>query len=90
MNEIVLLVVALPVMTALVVIAMKYAVWCDKKHQKDMDELRRQIAQWPHEKLVYVWGEYDEICSIRDAGIPPLYFEMLELLEDECKKRGFK
>lgn len=90
MNESVLLIVTLLAVAALSVILLKYAVWCEKKHQKNMDELRRQIAQWPHEKLVYVRGEYDAICSIRDAGISPLYFEMLELLEDECEKRGFK
>lgn len=90
MNENVLLIVVILVVMVLAWMSLKYAVWHEKKHQKDMDDLRQQISQWPHEKLVYIWGEYDAICSIRDAGVSPMYFEMLELLEDECRKRGFK
>lgn len=90
MNENVLLFIAISAVVVLAFIAFRNAIQREKKHQKDMDDLRQQISQWPHEKLVYIWGEYDAICSIRDAGVSPMYFEMLELLEDECRKRGFK
>lgn len=90
MNENVLLFFAILAVVALAYTAFKNAIQREKKHQRDMEDLRRQIAEWPHEKLVYVWGEYHNVCSSQGVGIPTLYFEMLELIEDECRKRGFK
>lgn len=84
------MIVSIVVLTAFVFAVFRYVVQCDKKRQRKMDALRDEISKWPHEKLVYVWGEYDKICSIQGVGISPLYFEMLGLLEDECRKRGFK
>lgn len=90
MNENVLLFIAISAVVVLAFIAFRNAIRREEKHQKDMDDLRKQISEWPHEKLVYVWGEYDKVCSMQNVGIPTLFFEMLELLEDECRKRGFK
>ncbi|MBQ8662186.1 MAG: hypothetical protein IJ482_07675 [Alphaproteobacteria bacterium] len=90
MNEDVLLFIVFLAAAASIFAALKIAVRHEKKHQEHLDELRRQISQWPHEKLVFVWGEYNAICSVCDAGVPPPYFEMLELLEDECERRKLK
>lgn len=91
MNESILLFVTFLVASVLVFITVKINVaQQERKHEKEMDELRKQISLWPHEKLVYVKAECIEICSIRDAGVSPRYFELLELLDDECKKRGLE
>ncbi len=74
-----------------IIAIMTWLFWqCHKKDletQAKWNKFKNRVREMHDEELVYQWGKIHDMVM---AGNAPIYLKVLDILEDECKRRGFK
>lgn len=60
----------------------------DKENEAKWNKVRTRVQNMHDEELIFQWGKYHD--AVLAGGVPEIYLHVLDILEDECERRGFK